>query len=133
MAFQGYKDLKVYKLAYKTAIEIYKETKNFPRDEKYSLTDQIRRSSRSVVSNIAEAWGKRMYRNHFISKLSDSYAESLETQTWLDFSLSHGYLVKERHEYFMDKYDAIGGMLFRMMLEPDKFLIKLTDKTIFKL
>jgi len=125
MAFKGYKDLRVYKLAYKTAIEIHKDTKHFPPDEKYSLTDQIRRSSRSVASNIAESWGKRMYRNHFISKLSDSYSEALETQTWLDFSLSLGYITIERHEYFIEKYDAIGGMLFRMMLEPDKFLIKL--------
>jgi len=86
---KGYKDLDVYQLSYRMAVEIFEETKNFPKEEKFSLTDQIRRSSRSVASNIAESWGKRLYRNHFISKLSDSYAEANETQTWLDFSIAH--------------------------------------------
>ena len=78
---KGYKDLEVYKLSYRMSIEIFIETKNFPREEKYSLIDQVRRSSRSVPVNIAEAWGKRMYRNHFVNKLSNSYAEANETQT----------------------------------------------------
>ena len=92
MSLKGYRDLEVYRLSFKMALEIFEETKNFSKEEKYSLTDQIRRSSRSVSGNIAEAWGKRMYRNHFVSKLSDSYAEANETQTWLDFSLAHHYL-----------------------------------------
>ena len=122
---KGYKDLRVYRLSFETAIEIFEETKSFPKEEKYSLTDQIRSSSRSVSANIAEAWGKRMYRNHFVNKLSDSYAESNETQTWLDFSLSHRYIKKERHKYFSEKYDQICRMLFSMMKSPEKFIISL--------
>ena len=122
---RGYKDLDVYKLSYKMAIEIFEETKSFPKEEKFSLTDQIRRSSRSVASNIAEAWGKRMYHNHFVNKLSDSYAEANETQTWLDFSFSHSYMNKERHNYFSENYDHISRMLFNMMKRPEKFLISL--------
>jgi len=123
--FSGYRDLKVYQLAFETAMEIYKETKEFPKEEKYSLTDQLRRSSRSVPANIAEAWGKRMYRNHFVSKLSDSYAEAHETLSWLEFSLAHDYITKERYDYFAEKYDHICRMLFNMMRDPDKFLIKI--------
>jgi four helix bundle protein len=122
---KGYKDLDVYKLSYKMSVEIFQETKNFPKEEKYSLIDQMRRSARSVPANIAEAWGKRMYRNHFVSKLSDSYAEAHETQTWLDFSTEHGYLIKEKYEYFTENYDHICRMLFRMMQNPEKFLISI--------
>ena len=107
------------------ALEIFEETKNFSKEEKYSLTDQIRRSSRSVSGNIAEAWGKRMYRNHFVSKLSDSYAEANETQTWLDFSLAQHYLDRERYNYFTENYDHICRMLFNMMKHPGKFLVTL--------
>ena len=121
----GCRDLDVYKLLYKMALEIFEETKKFPKEEKYSLTDQIRRSSRSVVANIGEAWGKRMYRSHFVSKLSDTYTEAYETQVWLDFAKAHEYLANERHDYFTDNYDHICRMLFSMMKNPDKFLIKL--------
>ena len=107
------------------AIEIFIETKNFPREEKYSLIDQVRRSSRSVPVNIAEAWGKRMYRNHFVNKLSNSYAEANETQTWLDFCFSHEYLKKDRYKYFSENYDHICRMLFNMMKNPGKFLFTL--------
>ena len=122
---QGYKDLDVYKLAYRLAVEIVKETVAFPKEEKYSLTDQIRRSARSIPANIAEAWGKRMYKNHFVSKLSDAYAEANETLTWLDFSLEHRYIEKVRFDYYLEKYNYVCGMLFNMMKKPDKFLIKL--------
>lgn len=125
MQYRGHKDLLVYKLSYEAAIEIFEITKNFPTEEKFSLVDQIRRSSRSVTSNIAEAWGKRMYKNNFISKLSDSYAEANETMTWLDFSLNHKYISEEKQKYFEKKYDRICGMLFGMMNNPTKFLIKL--------
>jgi four helix bundle protein len=121
----GYKDLKVYKLSYRMALEISAETKGFPKDERYSLTDQIRRSSRSIPANIAEAWGKRMYRNHFVSKLSDSYAEAHETQVWLDYSHDHRYLADERYNYFCENYDHICRMLFNMMKVLDKFIIKI--------
>lgn len=122
---KGHKDLDVYQLSYRMAIEIFEETKGFPKEEKYSLTDQIRRSSRSVPVNISEAWGKRMYHNHFVSKLSDSYAEANETQTWLEFSLAHGYIKKERYKYFSENYDHICRMLFNMMKHPEKFLLSL--------
>jgi len=122
---KGYKDLEVYKLSYTIAIEIFEATKSFPKEEKYSLVDQIRRSSRSVPTNISEAWGKRMYRNHFVNKLSDSHSEANETQTWLDFCFAHGYLREEKHIYFSEHYDHICRMLFNMMKNPNKFIIKL--------
>jgi len=125
MKFKGYKDLEVYKLAFKMALETYEETKKFPKEEKYSLTDQIRRSSRSVPVNISEAWGKRMYRNHFVSKLSDSYAEANETQTWFDISYAHAYMKKEKYDYFTENYDHLCRMLFNMMKNPEKFILKL--------
>ena len=125
LELKGYKDLQVYQLSYRIAIEIFEETKGFPKEEKFSLTDQICKSSRSIPANISEAWGKRMYRNHFVNKLSDSYAESNETQTWLDFCLSHNYVKKERYEYFSENYDHISRMLFNMMRNPEKFLMSL--------
>lgn len=128
MMYRGYKDMIVYKLAYDTALEVFEVTKTFPREEKFSLVDQLRRSSRSVTSNIAEAWGKRMYKNNFISKISDSYSEALETMTWLDYSLNHQYITKEKHAYFEKKYDRICGMLFGMMDNPDRFIIKLKSQ-----
>ena len=98
--YRGFRDLKVYQLSYRLAVEIYEESKAFPKEERYSLTDQIRRSSRAVPANIAEAWSKRRYPKHFISKLTDSDGEAAETTVWLDFALDHGYVLKERHTYF---------------------------------
>lgn len=118
----------VYQLAYETAIEVFEVTKTFPREEKFSLVDQLRRSSRSVTSNIAEAWGKRMYKNNFISKISDSYSEALETMTWSDYSLKHKYIIEEQHTYFDQKYDRICAMLYGMMDNPTKFLITLRSQ-----
>ncbi len=126
----GYKDLDVYKLAFKIAMELFVETKKFPKDEKYALTDQMRRSSRSIAANISEAWGKRMYRSHFVSKLSDSYAETNETVTWLDFALSHGYINRKRYEYFNENYDYVCRMLFSMMKNPDKFILEKKEKSV---
>lgn len=82
--YRGFKDLKIYQLAYKLAMEIFEESKMFPREEKYSLTGQIRRSSRSVPANIAEAWKKRKYKKAFVSKLIDAFAEAGETEVWLE-------------------------------------------------
>jgi four helix bundle protein len=84
--YHGYRDLKVYQLAYQLALEIHEITKSFPKEEKYSLTDQIRRSSRSIPTNLAEAWKKRRYEKAFISKLIDCAGEAGETEVWLDFS-----------------------------------------------
>jgi len=120
---QGHKDLKVYQLAYKLAMEIFNESKTFPIEERYSLTDQIRRSSRSVATNIAEAFRKRRYRNMFINKLSDSDAEATETQVWLDFSLDCGYLARESYGKLAKGYEEIGKMLGSMMSTPEKFKI----------
>ena len=120
---RGHKDLKVYQLAYKLAMEIFRESKTFPIEERYSLTDQIRRSSRSVATNIAEAFRKRRYRNMFVSKLSDSDTEATETQVWLDFSLDCGYLSRGSYEKLVRGYEETGKMLGSMMSTPEKFNI----------
>lgn len=123
MIYKGYKDLKVYKLAYKLAMEIFEETNQFPIDEKYSLTDQIRRASRSIPTNIAEAWKKRRYPKMFISKIIDAAGEAGETEVWLDFSLDAGYITKEKYQYFTNGYDEINRMLYGRVDKSDKFCI----------
>jgi four helix bundle protein len=120
----GHKDLKVYQLAYRLAMEIFELSKNFPKEETYSLTDQIRRSSRSVTANIAEAYRKRQYPNAFCAKLSDSDAECAETQTWLDYSRDCGYIFKENCERLNSEYEQVGRMLGGMMASPEKFAPK---------
>jgi four helix bundle protein len=119
--FKGHKDLKVYQLAYTLAMEIFEESKKFPKEERYSLTDQIRRSSRSVPANIAEGFRKRQYPNMFVSKLAD--AEATEAQVWLDFSLDCNYMSQERHDRLMSSYEEIGRMLGSMIVHPEKFII----------
>jgi len=116
-----HRDLKVYQLAYKLAMKIFNESKAFPKEERYSLTDQIRRSSRSVATNIAEAFRKRQYPNMFISKLADSDTEAAETQVWLDFVCDCGYLSQKRHEELVSGYEEVGRMLGSMMAAPEKF------------
>jgi four helix bundle protein len=106
MSTSGHKSLRVYQLAYELAMEIYRLTKNFPIEEKYSLIDQIRRSSRSVAVNIAEGYRKRQYAKMFVSKLADSDGEVAETQSWLDFSLDCGYLKKETYESLYSRYGS---------------------------
>lgn len=91
----SFRDLIVYKKAYELAMEIFKISKKFPKDEKYSLTDQIRRSSRSVTSNIAEAWARKRYVKSFINKLTDSLGEEYETEVWLDYSKDCEYIMKQ--------------------------------------
>src|ERR1044071_4323360 len=118
---KGHRDLKVYQLAYDLAMEIFHLSKSFPREERYSLTDQIRRSSRSVATNIAEGYRKRQYPKMFVSKLADSDGEAGETQSWLDFSLDCGYIDSETHESFYIRYESVGGMLGNMMRHPEKF------------
>jgi len=119
---RGHRDLKTYQLAYTLAMEIFFETKSFPREERYSLTDQIRRSSRSVASNIAEGYRKRRYSKLFISKLTDSDGEASETQVWLDFARDCGYLSNERHEFLFAGYEELGRMLRGMISKPYKFV-----------
>jgi four helix bundle protein len=96
-------------------------TKKFPPEEKYSLTDQIRRSSRSVCANIAEAWRSRKYPKNFVSKLTDSDTEATETLVWLDFALHFGYLTSDQHKELSDHYDHICSQLTLMMSEPNKW------------
>lgn len=118
---QGHKDLKVFQLAFKLAMDIFEISKSYPKDERYSLTDQIRRSSRSVAADIAEGFRKRQYPNMFVSKLADADAEATEVQVWLDFSLDCGYLSKDKHQELMTGYEQIGKMLGAMMQHPEKF------------
>ena len=117
----NFKDLVVYQKAFEHANEIFQLTKTFPKAEQYSLTDQIRRSSRSVCANIAEAWRKRRYPAHFVSKLSDCDAETSETMVWLDFALECGYVNTSVHKKLSLGYEEIGRMLGAMISSPEKF------------
>ena len=115
------RELEVYKLAFQTAMKIYEISKNFPKEEKYSLIDQIRRSSRSVCANLAEAWRKRKYIAVFINKLSDAECEAAETQTWLEFALKCNYINKEIFDRLDEKYEHIFAMLITMERKADTF------------
>jgi len=118
-----HKDLKVFQLSFEAGLEIFELTKKFPKEERYSLIDQVRRSSRSVSANIAEAWRKRKYPKSFISKLSDSESEAAETQTWLDYALAFKYIDKQVHEKLYDKYEHIIAMLINMSTNPEQWKI----------
>ena len=119
--YRGYRDLKVYKLSYELALEIQEITKLFPKEEKYSLVDQIRRSSRSIPANLAEAWKKRRYVKSFISKVIDCAGEAGETEVWLDFSKDFGYLDEYKHDELIQKYDEVNRMLNGMIDKSEKF------------
>jgi four helix bundle protein len=118
----GFKELKVFQLAYKLAMDIFEITKAYPPEERYSLTDQIRRSSRSVCVNIAEGYRKRSYPKHFILRLTDADSECSETKVWLDFSNDCNYISDEQHRNFHDRYAEVGKMLGFMILNPEKFM-----------
>ncbi len=118
-----HEDLEVYKLAFDAAMEIFELSKEFPTDEKYSLTDQIRRSSRSVCTNIAEAWRKRRYKGAFIAKLSDSEAEAAETQVWIKFAVKCGYMTAEIGRDLYEIYNQILGSLVNMINKPENWLL----------
>jgi four helix bundle protein len=118
----SFKSLIVYKKAYELAMDIFEVTKTFPVEEKYSLTDQIQRSSRSVCASIAESYRKRRYKAHFISKLSDADMENSETIVCLDFALSCGYITEDIHCEMKNDSDEIGKLLNHMMQFPDKFI-----------
>jgi len=124
MQINSAKDLKVYKSAYRLAMEIFFMSKGWPSEEKYSLTDQIRRCSRSVCANLREAWAKRRYPAHFVSKLTDSDGENSETDTWLDFAMDCGYLSLEDHERLLSHCHAVGAMLGAMLKDPAPFVLK---------
>lgn len=110
-----HQELEVYKKAFSGAMSVFEITKSFPKEEIFSLTDQIRRSSRSVCANIAEAWRKRRYEAAFVSKLNDCEGEAAETQTWLEFSVHCGYLKKETDRELFKEYDEVISMLVSMI------------------
>jgi four helix bundle protein len=118
---KSYKELKVYQKSYNAAMEIFNLSRKFPRDEMYSLTSQIRKSSRSVSANIAEAFRRKIYPKSFISKLNESEAEATETQNWLDFSFNCGYLDENIKDKLYHTYDEILGMLVNMRISADKW------------
>lgn len=118
-----HQELEVYKKAFEAAMRIFEITKSFPKEETYSLTDQIRRSSRSVCANIAEAWRKRRYEAAFISKINDAEGETAETQTWLEFSVRCGYLDKEAGRALFVEYDEIISMLVSMITRPHLWVL----------
>ena len=124
MNYRGYKDLKVFQLSYKLAIDIFEITKTFPKDEKFSLTDQIRRSSRSVPANIAEGWKKRSYPKMFVSKIIDAAGEAGETEVWLDIARDTAYISIEKNKELSDGYDEVNRMLYGMVEKPEKFCPK---------
>jgi four helix bundle protein len=116
---EDFDDLRVYRTAFRHAMKIFDLSGDWPNEERYALTDQIRRSSRAVCSNIAEAWSKRRYEAHFVNKLSDAEGEAAETITWLDFAHSCEYLSAERHDRLRTEYRRIRGGLVKMMKNPD--------------
>ena len=123
MKIRSHLELEVYKLAFDAAMRIFELTREFPKEEKYSLVDQVRRASRSVCANIAEAWRKRRYEAAFVSKLSDSEAESAETQVWIEFSQKCGYLETDISKELLSIYDMILGKLVNMIIHPEKWII----------
>ena len=123
MRLESAKDLEVYKKAYLLAMKIFEMSKGFPKEERYSLTDQIRRSSRSVCLNLREAWAKRKYEAHFVSKLTDCDGENSETDSSLDFARDCGYISIEEHGRLTTENREVGKMLGAMIIKPQPFLI----------
>ncbi len=122
-----YNDLRLYQNAIDSAMEIFQITKDLPAEEKYSMVDQMRRSSRSVCANIAEGWRKRRYKAAFIAKLSDAESEAAETQVWLELAEKCGYLDLIRRDELLDRYDHISAQIVLIIEDVDKWLIKKTD------
>jgi four helix bundle protein len=125
---KSYRDLRVYQAAFELLQEIFEVSKAFPKEEMFSLTDQIRRSSRAIGANLAEAWHKRRYEAHFVSKLSDSDAEQAETQHWLDTALNCKYIKPEIPAGLLEKCREIGRMLGKMINNPSPFCRNFSKK-----
>jgi four helix bundle protein len=123
MIINSAKDLDVYKMGYQLAMQLFELSKKFPAEERFALTGQIRRSSRSVCLNLREAWAKRRYEAHFVSKLTDCDGENSETDSSIDFAKDCGYLTNEQHERLTDLCQQIGKMLGSMINNPGPFLI----------
>jgi len=115
------RELEVYQLAFEAAMEIFEISKSFPKEETYSLTDQVRRASRAVCTNLSEGWRKRKYKAVFLNKLTDAAQEAAETQTWLEFALACKYIDKKTFERLDEKYEHIFAMLFTMEEKADSF------------
>ena len=120
----GFKDLKVYQTAYDLSIEIFQISKTFPKEETYSLTDQIRRSSRSVCANIAGAYRKRRYPKLFLLTITNADSEASETLVWIDYAKDCGYISKKAHQSLSRRYKEIGKILGRIISHPDRFIAK---------
>ena len=120
---QTHQDLEVYRKAFEVAMDIFDATKDFPKEERYSLTDQIRRSSRSVYANLAEAWRKRLYHAAFQAKLSDAETEAAETQVWLEFAAKCRYISRDRAAAYYQTYNTIIGTLVGMRTHPETWLV----------
>jgi four helix bundle protein len=115
---RNFKELRVYRVGFESAMRIFELTKHWPAEERYSLIDQIRRSSRAVTANVAEAWRKRLYVASFVSKLSDANAEAAETQVWLDYALECQYIDSLAHADLYAAYDQVSGGLIKMLTDP---------------
>ncbi|MBP6806210.1 MAG: four helix bundle protein [Chloroflexi bacterium] len=120
---KAHNDLLVYRMAFTAAMEIFESTKAFPKEEIYALTDQIRRSSRSVCANLAEAWRKRRYQASFISKLSDAESEAAESQVWLEFAVKCGYLPRDKAAALFKTYDEVISIIVTMINQPEKWTL----------
>jgi len=123
MRINRHTELEVFKKGFSAAMEIFRISSAFPKEERYSLTDQVRRSSRSVCANLTEAWRKRRYPAAFVAKLSDAEAEAAETQTWIQFAVECGYIERDSAKVLYAEYDAILGMLVRMISDPNSWII----------
>ena len=121
MAATHFKDTTVYKKAFALAMQIFEISKSFPKEEKYSLTDQVRRSSRSVCANIAEAYRKRQYPAHFVSKISDCDMENSETAVWIDFAFACNYIDEITKKKLLLENEEVGKLLHHMIINPEKY------------
>jgi len=121
MSIGSFKELIVYQKAYKLAMEIFEISVEFPKEEKYSLTDQIRRSSRSISACIAESWAKKRYPKVFVSKLTDSLGEEYETESWIDYSADCKYITNETRERLLSEYAEVRKLLISMINNPEKW------------
>lgn len=124
MKIESFRDLRVYHASIKAAMHIFEVTKTFPSEEKYSMTDQMRRASRSVCSNIGEAWRRRRYKAAFIAKLNDSETEATETQVWLELALLSRYISEDTYNELFAEYESITAQLVVMINQPEKWTIK---------
>lgn len=127
MARSGFRAWAAYQKSFHLASSIYRMSQSFPKEERYSLTDQIRRSSRSVTANLAESYGRRQYRKYFLAKLADCVSENFETQAWCDFAHDAGYLSAEEYKKYLAASEEVGKLLTYMQKQPERFQVKQID------